>query len=99
MAPNDVGVQTRLAAVRMGMGDVDTAMGDLEHTLNWRQSFPLSVRRCSSPRWPPATSRRPAMRWTRSGAAQGETEIVENLEGLYKLAQIDFAGAERPSPA
>ena len=26
-------------------------------------------------------------------AAQGQTEVVENLEGLYKLAQIDFAGA------
>ena len=27
-------------------------------------------------------------------AAQGQPEIVGNLEGLFKLAQIDFAGAQ-----
>ena len=40
MAPNDVGVQTRLASVRMGMGDPDAAVGDLEHTLELEPKMP-----------------------------------------------------------
>ena len=31
-------------------------------------------------------------------AAQGETAIVGNLDGLFKLAQIDFAAPKSYSP-
>ena len=34
------------------------------------------------------------MRWTSIRAAEGQTAIVGNLEGLFKLAQIDFPGAQ-----
>ncbi|HEY8289298.1 MAG TPA: tetratricopeptide repeat protein, partial [Acetobacteraceae bacterium] len=40
LAPNDVGLQTRLASVRMGMGEPDAAMGDLEHTLELAPKLP-----------------------------------------------------------
>ena len=40
LAPNDVGVQTRLASARMGAGEPDAAMGDLEHTLQLAPTEP-----------------------------------------------------------
>ncbi len=40
LAPNDVGLQTRLASARMGMGEAESAMGDLEHTLQLAPTAP-----------------------------------------------------------
>ena len=50
------------------------------------------MRRCSSPRWPPATLHKAADALDQIRSAQGETEIVGNLEGLFQLAQIDLPG-------
>ena len=40
LAPNDVRGQGQLAGVRMGMGQPDAAMGDLEHTLQLAPTLP-----------------------------------------------------------
>lgn len=93
LAPNDVGLQTRLAAVRMGMGDVEAALGDLEHTLELAPKVPavgeaLFFAALASGDLPTAED---ALKKVK--AAQGDTEVVGNLEGLFKLAQIDLPGA------
>ncbi len=94
LAPNDVGVQTRLAAVRMGMGDVDTAMGDLEHTLELAPKLPAVGEALFFAALATGDTAKARDALARIRAAQGQTEIVGNLDGLFKLAQIDFMGAK-----
>ena len=94
LAPNDVGVQTRLASVRMGMGDVDTAMGDLEHTLKLAPKLPAVGEALFFAALATGDMQKAGDALAKIRAAQGQTEVVGNLEGLFKLAQIDFAGAK-----
>jgi putative PEP-CTERM system TPR-repeat lipoprotein len=94
MAPNDVGVQTRLASVRMGMGDPDTAVGDLEHTLQLAPKLPAVSEALFFAALATGDTARAGDALAKIRAAQGQTEIVGNLEGLFKLAQIDFPGAK-----
>jgi putative PEP-CTERM system TPR-repeat lipoprotein len=94
LAPNDVGVQTRLASVRMGMGDVDTAMGDLEHTLELAPKLPAVSEALFFAALATGDTAKTAEALERIRAAQGQTEVVGNLEGLFKLTQLDFPGAK-----
>ncbi len=94
MAPNDVGVQTRLASVRMGMGDPDTAVGDLEHTLQLAPKLPAISEALFFAALATGDTAKAGDALAKIRAAQGETEVVGNLEGLFKLAQIDFPGAK-----
>jgi putative PEP-CTERM system TPR-repeat lipoprotein len=94
LAPNDVGVQTRMASVRMGMGDVDTAMGDLEHTLELAPKLPAVGEALFFAALATGDTAKAGDALTKIRAAQGDTEIVGNLDGLFKLAQIDFPGAK-----
>jgi putative PEP-CTERM system TPR-repeat lipoprotein len=94
LAPTDVGVQTRLASVRMGMGDVDTAMGDLEHTLELAPKLPAVGEALFFAALATGDTAKTGEALAKIRAAQGQTEIVGNLEGLFKLAQIDFPGAK-----
>jgi putative PEP-CTERM system TPR-repeat lipoprotein len=93
LAPNDVGVQTRLASVRMGMGDVDAAMNDLEHTLKLAPKIPAIGEALFFAALATGDTAKAGDALEKIRAAQGQTEIVESLQGLYKLAQIDFVGA------
>jgi putative PEP-CTERM system TPR-repeat lipoprotein len=94
LAPNDVGVQTRMASVRMGMGDVDTAMGDLEHTLELAPKLPAVGEALFFAALATGDTGKAGDALTRIRAAQGDTEVVGNLDGLFKLSQIDFPGAK-----
>src|ERR1700733_13136150 len=94
LAPNNVGVQTRLASVRMGMGDVDTAMGDLEHTLELAPKLPAVGEALFFAALATGDTAKAGDALAKVRAAQGQTEVVGNLEGLFKLAQIDFPGAK-----
>ena len=94
MAPDDVGVQTRLASVRMGMGDPDTAMGDLEHTLLLAPKQPAVSETLFFAALATGDLTKAGDALAKIRAAQGDNEIVGNLDGLFKLAQIDFAGAK-----
>nr|WP_294502643.1 XrtA/PEP-CTERM system TPR-repeat protein PrsT [uncultured Rhodopila sp.] len=93
LAPNDVGLQTRLASVRLGMGDVDTAMGDLEHTLTLAPNVPAVGEALFFAALATGDTAKAGQALDKIRAAQGETEVVQNLDGLYKMSQIDFAGA------
>ncbi len=94
MAPNDVGVQTRLASARMGMGDPDTAVGDLEHTLELAPKLPAVSEALFFAALATGDTNKAGEALAKIRAAQGQTEVVGNLEGLFKLAQIDFPGAK-----
>ena len=94
LAPNNVGVQTRLASVRLGVGDVDTAMGDLEHTLELAPKLPAVGEALFFAALATGDTAKASDALARVRAAQGDTEIVGNLEGMFKLTQIDFPGAK-----
>jgi putative PEP-CTERM system TPR-repeat lipoprotein len=95
LAPNDVGLQTRLASVRMGMGDVDSAMGDLEHTLELAPKLPAVGEALFFAALATGDLSKAQDALERIKTAQGDTDVVKNLEGLYKLAQIDLVGAQK----
>ena len=94
LAPNDVGVQTRLASARMSTGDVDTAVGDLEHTLELAPKLPAVGEALFFAALATGDTAKAEDALAKIRAAQGQTEVVGNLEGLFKLSQIDFFGAK-----
>ncbi len=65
LAPEDVGLQTRLASVRMGQGDVEAAVGDLDTRSSWHRRCRRLGRRCFSPPSPAAAWIRPPKPWPR----------------------------------
>ncbi len=94
MAPQDVGLQTRLASVRMGMGEVETAVGDLEQTLALAPKIPAVSEALFFAALATGDPAKATDALTKIRAAQGDNEIVGNLEGLFKLAMIDITGAQ-----
>ena len=94
MAPNDVGLQTRLASVRMGMGDSDAAVGDLEHTLELAPKMPAVGEALFFAALATGDLQKAADALAKVRMAQGNTDVVQNLEGLFKLSLIDIPGAE-----
>lgn len=94
LAPNDVGLQTRLASVRMGQGDVEAAVGDLEHTLELAPKLPAVGEALFFAALATGDMEKAGGVLAKIRSAQGDTEVVGNLEGLFKMAQLDMAGAE-----
>jgi cellulose synthase operon protein C len=93
LAPADVGLQTRLASARMGMGDADEAVGDLEHTLTLAPKLPAVGEALFFAALATGDTVKAADALAKIREAEGENDIVGNLEGLYKLSQIDPEGA------
>jgi putative PEP-CTERM system TPR-repeat lipoprotein len=93
LAPKDVGLQTRLASVRMGMGEVDAAVGDLEQTLQLAPKLAAVGEALFFAALATGDPAKAADALAKVKAAQGDNEVAGNLEGLYKLAMIDMAGA------
>ena len=93
LAPNDVGLQTRLASARMGAGQAESAMGDLEHTLQLAPTAPQVGEALFFAALATGDLRKAADAIEKVRAAQGDTPVVQNLDGLLKLAQLDIEGA------
>ena len=95
LAPNDVGVQTRLASAQVGMGNADTAVGDLEHTLELAPKVPAVGEALFFAALATGDMQKAGDAVARVRTAQGDTDVVGNLQGLYQMAQLDFAGAQK----
>ena len=94
MAPNDVGLQTRLASARMGMGDVEAAMGDLEHTLQLVPKAPAVGEALFFASLASGDMDKAAEALAKVKAAQGDNEVTGNLDGLFHLAKTELPQAE-----
>lgn len=92
-APNDVGLQTRMASVRMNMGEVDTAVGELEQTLQMAPKQAAVGEALFFAALATGDQKKTQEALDRIRAAQGDTEVVANLEGLYRLSLTDIDGA------
>ena len=95
LAPNDVGVQTRLATVRMGMGEPNAAMGDLEHTLELAPKLPAVGEALFFAALATGDMTKTADALDKIKAAEGDTPVVENLTGLLHLAKLDVPDARK----
>lgn len=93
LAPNDIGLQTRLASVRIGMGDPDAAVGDLEHTLALAPKLPAVSEALFFAALATGDMSKAKDALDKIRKADGQADVVGNLEGLYKMAQIDLIGA------
>lgn len=93
LAPNDVGVQTRLATVRMGMGEPGVAMGDLEHTLQLAPKLPQVGEALFFAALATGDLQKAADALSKVKAAEGDTPVVQNLGGLLQLARLDMPDA------
>ncbi|MBN8929045.1 MAG: hypothetical protein BGO51_22710 [Rhodospirillales bacterium 69-11] len=93
LAPTDVGLQTRLASLRLGIGQAETAMDDLEHTLQLAPKMPMVAEALFFASVATGDLSKATDALAKIKAAQGDTEVTENLTGLYQLAQIDLDGA------
>ncbi|HTI79174.1 MAG TPA: XrtA/PEP-CTERM system TPR-repeat protein PrsT [Acetobacteraceae bacterium] len=94
LEPNNVGLQTRLASARMGAGQADAAMGDLEHTLQLAPTAPQVGEALFFAALATGDLNKAADAIDQVRSAQGETPVVENLEGLLKLANLDLEGGK-----
>jgi len=95
LAPTDVGVQTRLATVRMGMGEPGVAMGDLEHTLQLAPKQPAVGEALFFAALATGDMNKTADALQKIKAAEGDTPVVENLTGLLQLAKLDMVDARK----
>ena len=95
LAPNDVGLQTKLASVRMNMGDPDAAMGDLEHTLSIAPKIPAVGEALFFAALATGDTAKAAEALDKVRAAEGQTDVVGNLQGLFQISQIDLEGARK----
>ncbi len=95
LAPKDVGVQTRLATVRMGMGQPGAAMDDLEHTLELAPKMPAVGEALFFAALATGDKDKAADALAKVKAAEGDTPVVANLEGLLQLSNLDVAGARK----
>ncbi len=93
LAPNDVGVQTRLATVRMGMGQPGAAMDDLEHTLELAPKVPAVGEALFFAALATGDTTKAADAFNKIKAAEGDTPVVANLGGLLQMSNLDVAGA------
>jgi cellulose synthase operon protein C len=93
LAPNDVGVQTRLASARMGAGQAESAMGDLQRTLELAPTAPQVGEALFFAALATGDLSKAADAVDKVRNAQGDTPVVQNLDGLLKLAQLDVDGA------
>jgi cellulose synthase operon protein C len=95
LAPNDIGLQTRLASVRMGIGEAEAALGDLEHTLELAPKMPAVGEALFFAALATGDLTKAQDALAKVRAAQGDTDVVNNLEGLFRLSKIDVEGARQ----
>ena len=93
LAPADVRVRTSLAAARLSAGDPNAAVSDLEKSLTMAPAQPGVGAALFFAELATGDLKRAAASIDKIRAAQGNTPVVRNLEGLLKMAQLDPDGA------
>lgn len=94
LAPEDVGLQTRLASVRMSMGQPEAALDGLEHTLALAPKQPAVTESLFFAALATGDLGKARDAVTRIRSAQGDTDVTANLEGMLKVASLDFPGTQ-----
>jgi putative PEP-CTERM system TPR-repeat lipoprotein len=89
LAPDNARMRARLAAARMGAGNTDAAIADLEASLAMAPGQPAIGPALFFAELSTGDLDRATAALGRVRAAQGDTMVVRNLDGLLKMAQLD----------
>lgn len=93
LAPGDAGVQTQLASTLLQLGQPDAAVRDLEHALSLDPKQPQVAEALFLAALKTGDLDKAAAALKTVQAAQGNTPVVQNLNGL-QLARLDLPGAK-----
>ncbi len=93
LAPDDARMRERLAASRFAEGDPVAAATDFEKALDLAPNQPAAGAALFFAELGTGDLNRAAAAVDRVRQAQGDTPMVQNLEGLLKLARLDLPGA------
>lgn len=94
LSPNNAALHNRMAGARMGAGQPDAAAGDLERSLQLAPSAVGVGEALFFAELATGDLAKAAAAVDQVRKAQGETPVVLNLEGILRMAQRDFAGAQ-----
>jgi len=93
LAPKDVGLQTRLAAAQLGQGNVTDAIGDLEGTLKIAPTQPMVGEALFFATLATGDLDKAGLVIKQLREVQGDTPVVQNLDGLLLLARLNLDAA------
>ena len=93
LAPGDAALRQRLATSRMGMGDLEHAMSDLEKSFDLAPKEVAPAAQLFFADLATGDLDRTAASLAKIRAAQGDTPLVQSLDGQLKLARLDTAAA------
>jgi putative PEP-CTERM system TPR-repeat lipoprotein len=93
LAPGDVGAETRLANMHIGLGQPYAAVADLEHALEVAPKLPEVGQALFYATLATGDLPKAAETLDRIRAAEGSSVTVQYLEAVLKLTQLDLEGA------
>ena len=93
MAPDDVGIRSRMAALLIDVGQPDQAMAELNHAFAVAPQRPDIAEALFIAALKTGDPGKEDAALAKIRAAQGDTPLVQNLDGLLKLTRLDIAGA------
>jgi putative PEP-CTERM system TPR-repeat lipoprotein len=93
LAPDNAEILTRLAAIRMGMGDAAGATNDLEHSLEVAPTGTSAGEELVTAALSSGDLDKAVLALDRLKRQEGDSEAVGNLTGMIKMAQLDLDGA------
>jgi putative PEP-CTERM system TPR-repeat lipoprotein len=92
-APDDVGIRTFMSSLRLQLNQPDQAVQELEHAFALAPKQPDVAEALFLASLRTGDNDKAAAALTKIQAAQGDTPLVENLDGLLKIARLDLPGA------
>jgi putative PEP-CTERM system TPR-repeat lipoprotein len=93
LAPDNADILTRLASIRIGMGDMARAAGDLEHALELSPNQAGAAEQLVVAAISAGEVDKASLALERLRKQEGESETVGNLAALIRMAQLDLDGA------
>lgn len=93
MAPDDVGIRTQLASLLLDVGQADQAVAELDHAFALAPKQPQIAEALFVATLKTGDSAKEDATLAKIRAAQGDTPLVQNLDGLLKLTRLNVAGA------
>ncbi len=95
LAPNDIGVQARLANMHLGQGEPYAAVADLEHALVVAPKLPQVGEALFLATLATGNLAKAGETLARIRAAEGDTVMVQYLDAVLKMTQLDLGGARQ----
>ncbi len=94
ISPDNVDVRSQLAALLLDAGQPDQAMAELEHAFTLAPKRPEIAEALFLAALRTGDAAKQDATLAKIRSAQGDTPLVQNLDGLLKINRLDLAGAK-----